>query len=70
MTSENSPEVRKAREALASALGELEDAVNIPKRFDEFRSAKPVTFLAAVGGAGVVVLGIATLAIGSLFRRR
>jgi hypothetical protein len=64
MTGDNpQTEVERARAELVSALTELEDKVNVPKRVRRLREEDPGRFMAlasAVGalGAGIVAIGV------------
>jgi len=62
-------EVERARAELVSALSELEDKVNIPKRIKRFRAEEPSKFLAAVSAVGTVAAGIVALGIVAIVRR-
>lgn len=70
MTSDQSPEVRKARAELVAALSELEDKLNVPKRLRRFRTEQPAKFRAAVAGAASAGAGILALVIVTATRKR
>jgi hypothetical protein len=63
-------EVERARAELVSALSELEDKVNIPKRIRRLREEDPGRFLAGVSAVGTVAAGIIALGVTILVKRR
>lgn len=62
-------EVERARSELVSALTELEDKINIPKRIKRMRAEEPGKFLAGLSAVGTVAAGLVALGILSLVRR-
>lgn len=70
MTSDHSEtEVERARAELVSALSELEDKINIPKRIRRLREEDPGKFFAGVSAVGTVAAGIVALGVMLLVRR-
>ncbi|AYG03671.1 hypothetical protein [Gryllotalpicola protaetiae] len=62
--------VERARAELVSALTELEDKVNIPKRLRRLREEAPAKFLAGASAVGTVAAGLIALGVVAIVRRR
>jgi len=62
-------EVERARAELVSALTELEDKVNVPKRVRRMREEEPGKFLATVSAVGTAAAGLVALGVLALVRR-